>query len=51
MELLIVIGAVVVIGALVMGLKKVLHLTAEDENLSEKDDYLERRVQKDEEDK
>ena len=51
MELLIVIGAVVVIGLLVMGLKKVLHLTVEDENLSEKDDYLERRVQKDEEDK
>ena len=36
---------------LVMGLKKVLHLRVEDQDYSEKDDYLERRVKKDEEDK
>ena len=51
MEFLVIVGIMVVIGLLVFGLKKVLHLTVEDQNLSEKDDYLERRVQKDEEDK
>lgn len=51
MQFLIIVGIMLVIGLLVWGLKKVFHLTVEDQNLSEKDDYLERRVQKDEEDK
>lgn len=51
MEFLIIVGVMAVIGLLVCALKKVFHLTVEDQNLSENDDYLERRVQKDEEDK
>ena len=43
--------AIVVIALFVMLLKKVLHLRVEDGNYSDEDDYLERRIQKDEEDK
>ena len=32
-------------------LKKVLHLNVDDNEYSEEDDYLERRIKKDEEDK
>lgn len=32
---------------IVMALKKFFHLTVEDQDYSEKDDYLERRVKKD----
>ena len=46
-----IIGGIVLIILLVMGLKKVLHLRVEDGDYSDKDDYLERRIKKDEEDK
>ena len=49
--MLYVILGIVVIILIVMGLKKVLHLTVEDNNYSEENDYLERRIKKDEEDK
>ena len=49
MQFLIIISAIGLIVLLVMFLKKVLHLTVEDQKLSEQDDYLERRVKKDEE--
>ena len=45
---------VLIMGAValaVMYLKKVLHITEEEEKLSDKNDYLERRVKKDENDK
>lgn len=42
---------VVVLALIVMLLKKVFHLRVEDQNLSDKDDYLQRRVKKDDEDK
>ena len=45
-----VLGAFIVIILLVMGLKKVFHLQVEDKNYSEEDDYLERRIKKDEDD-
>ena len=44
------IGIVALI-VLVMLLKKVFHLRVEDQNYSDKDDYLERRVKKDDETK
>ena len=44
-------GVISLVVLLVMFLKKVLHLTVEDQNLSDKDDYLERRIKKDEENK
>lgn len=47
--MLYIILAIVVISFIVMGLKKVMHLTVEDGNYSENDDYLERRIKKDEE--
>ena len=43
--------AIVAIILLVMLLKKVLHLTVEDGNYSDDNDYLERRMKKDEENK
>ena len=49
--MLYVILGIVVIVLVVMGLKKVLHLRVEDSEYSEEDDYLERRIKKDEEDK
>ena len=51
MQLLIIIGVIALVVLLVMFLKKVLHLTVEEQDYSDKDDYLERRVKKDEEDK
>jgi hypothetical protein len=47
MELLIILAIAGVVAVSVMFLKKYLHLTVEDENLSDKDDYLERRIKKD----
>ena len=49
--MLYVIGAIVVIILVVMLLKKVLHLRVDDGDYSEDNDYLERRIKKDEEDK
>lgn len=49
--MLYIIGGVILLALLVMLLKKVFRLRAEDQNLSDKDDYLERRVKKDDEDK
>jgi len=49
--MLYIIIAIVVIAIIVMLLKKVFHLTVEDGNYSSEDDYLERRIKKDEEDK
>ena len=43
--------ALVGIIILVMALKKVFHLGVDDQHYSDKDDYLERRIKKDEEDK
>ena len=40
--------AILIIAGLVMFLKKVLHLTVDDEDYSEEDDYLERRIKSDE---
>lgn len=51
MQFLIIIGIIGVIVLSVMFLKRVFHLTVEEQNLSDKDDYLERRVKKDEENK
>ena len=49
--MLYIIIAIVAIALVVMLLKKVLHLRVEDGDYSDKDDYLERRIKKDEEDK
>lgn len=49
--MLYIILGVIILALLVMLLKKVFHLRVEDQNLSDKDDYLERRVKKDDEDK
>lgn len=49
--MLYIIGLIILISFIVVILKKVLHLRVEDGNYSENDDYLERRVKKDEEDK
>ena len=43
--------AIIVIALIVMFLKKIMHLRIDDGNYSDKDDYLERRIKKDEEDK
>lgn len=43
--------ALVGVIVLVMLLKKFLHLRVDDEEYSDKDDYLERRIKKDEDDK
>ena len=51
MQFLIIIGLIGVVVLLVMFLKKVLHLRVEDLEYSDKDDYLERRIKKDEENK
>ena len=51
MQFLIIVGAIVAIVLLVMLLKKVFHLGVDDLGYSDKDDYLERRIKKDEEDK
>lgn len=51
MQLLIIVGVIGLIVLLVMFLKKILHLTVEEQDYSDKDDYLERRIKKDEEDK
>ena len=48
--MLYIIIAIAVIALVVMFLKKVLHLRVEDGDYSDKDDYLERRIKKDEED-
>ena len=48
--MLYIIGAIVAIALIVMFLKKVFHLRVDDGDYSDKDDYLERRVKKDEED-
>lgn len=49
--MLYIILGVILLALLVMLLKKVFHLRVEDQNLSDKDDYLQRRVKKDDEDK
>lgn len=49
--MLYVISAIVVIILVVMLLKKVLHLRVDDGDYSEENDYLERRIKKNEEDK
>ena len=49
--MLYVIGAIILIVLIVMFLKKVFHLTVEDGNYSDTDDYLERRIKDNEEDK
>ena len=49
--MLFVILAIVVIILVVMLLKRVLHLRVDDGDFSEENDYLERRIKKDEEDK
>jgi len=51
MQFLIIIGAIGALVLLIMFLKKVFHLTVDDQEYSDKDDYLERRIKKDEEDK
>ena len=51
MQLLIIIGVIGIVVLLVMFLKKVLHLTVDEQGYDDKDDYLERRVKKDEDDK
>ena len=51
MQFLIIVGVIGLIVLLVMFLKKVFGLTVEDQEYSDKDDYLERRIKKDEEDK
>lgn len=51
MEFLIIVLIIGVVALAVMYLKKILHITEEEDKLSSKDDYLERRVKKDEEDK
>lgn len=51
MGIFIIIGVIGLIVLLVIFLKKVLHLTVEDQNYSDENDYLERRIKKDEEDK
>ena len=51
MQFLIIVGIIGVIVVSVMLLKKVFHLTVEEQNYSDKDDYLERRIKKDEENK
>lgn len=51
MQFLIIIGVIVLLILLVMLLKKIFHLTVEDQNYSDKNDYLERRIKKDEDDK
>ena len=43
--------AIIAIVLLVMFLKKVFHLRVDDGEYNDKDDYLERRIKKDEEDK
>lgn len=50
MQFLIIVGGIGIVALVVMGLKKVLHLSVEEQELSDKDDYLERRIKKDEED-
>ena len=42
---------IVVIVIIVMILKKIMHLRVEDGDYSDNDDYLERRIKNDEEDK
>lgn len=51
MKMLYIILGIIVIALVVMLLKKVLRLRVEDNEYSEEDDYLERRIKKDEEDK
>jgi hypothetical protein len=51
MPFLIILGIISLLVILVMFLKKVFHLRVEDQNYSDSDDYLERRIKKDEEDK
>lgn len=51
MQFLLIVLVIAVLILLVMFLKKILHLRVEDQNYSDKDDYLERRVKKDEDDK
>jgi len=49
--MLYVLGAIILIILVVMFLKKVFHLRVEDGNYSEENDYLERRIKDNEEDK
>ena len=51
MEFLVIVLIMGIVALVVMYLKKVLHITEEEEKHSEKNDYLERRIKKDEDDK
>ena len=50
MEFLIIIVIIAILSLAVMWLKKIFRLRVEDQDYSDKNDYLERRVKKDEED-
>ena len=50
MQFLIIVGVVGIVVLLIMFLKKVFHLGVDSQNYSDKDDYLERRIKKDEDD-
>lgn len=48
--MLYIIGSIIVIALIVMFLKKVFHLRVDDGDYNDEDDYLQRRVKKDEDD-
>ena len=51
MKLLFILAVIGLVVLLVMFLKKILGLRVDDQEYSDQDDYLERRIKKDEEDK